>query len=153
MGPKQNTQAEANAGGPHDGSPHGGGRLRPPLIMWPSSILSIAICLLAEAMKKLKLDDWITDKWKWVARLANTEAEAWTPGQHKHYDGIRHSTHNTTLEVAKGAPKHAGLTTFTPTSNAQENQPNTRTTKLTSMPRAMTLSRQILRTPMSTPTF
>ena len=33
-------------------------------------------------MKKLNLDDWITlqrrRKWRWVARLANTEAEAWT---------------------------------------------------------------------------
>ena len=34
------------------------------------------------------------------------------PGQHKHYDGILHSTHNTTPDVAKDAPKHAGLTTL-----------------------------------------
>jgi len=45
MGQKQNIHAEAkaeNTSGPHDESPHGGGR-RPPHIMWPASIFKICI--------------------------------------------------------------------------------------------------------------
>jgi len=47
MQPKRKTQAKANAehpSGPHDASPHGGGR-RPPHIMWSASMLSICIRL------------------------------------------------------------------------------------------------------------
>lgn len=74
-------------------------------------------------------------------------------GQHKYYDGMRHLRHNTALDIAKDAPKHVGLTTFTTTSEAHKKQPHTRTTKLTTMPTVMTLSGRILRTPMSTPTL
>ena len=48
MGQKDHMYAEANAqntSGPHDESPHGGGRRRPPHIMWSFNIFSICLRL------------------------------------------------------------------------------------------------------------
>ena len=57
-------------------------------------------------MKKLNLDDWITlqrrRKWRWVARLANTEAEAWTT-QALRWDPTLDTQHNTRRR--QGRPK------------------------------------------------
>ena len=57
-------------------------------------------------MKKLNLDDWITlqrrRKWRWVARLANTEAEAWTT-QALRWDPTLDTQYNTRRR--QGRPK------------------------------------------------
>ena len=57
-------------------------------------------------IKKLNLDAWITlqgrRKWRWVARFANTEAEAWTT-QALRWDPTLDTQHNTRRR--QGRPK------------------------------------------------
>ena len=56
--------------------------------------------------EKLNLDDWVTQqrrrKWRWVARLANTEADAWTT-QALRWDPTLDTQHNTRRR--QGRPK------------------------------------------------
>ena len=67
--------------------------------------------------------------WGWVAKLATTDA---SPGQHKHYVGIPHSPHNTTLVDVRGAPRHDAPTTSTITFDSHDRtQLQTQTTTLT----------------------